>query len=79
MQCGIKSRDELDMNTSSPLKFSGGGAEMYGKPLKCQADRERSGQTHTMSQRTLEAKQSQNNKSLKMFSARRSSDKNTHQ
>lgn len=61
MRRSIKSRDELDVNTFSPLKFSG-GPEMRGKPLKCQADGERSGQTHTMSQRTLEAKQSLNNK-----------------
>lgn len=77
MRRSIKGRDELDVNTFSPLKFSG-RPEMCGKPLKCQADGERSGQTHTMSQRTLEAKQSLNNKldvkknkiikSLKMFS-----------
>lgn len=65
MQRSIKSRDELDVNTFSPLKFSGGGAEMCGKPLICRADGERSGQTHTMSQRTLEATQRLNNDSLK--------------
>lgn len=65
MQRSVKSRDELDVNTFSPLKFPGGGAEMCAKPLICQADGERSGRTHTMSQRTLEAKKSLNNKSLK--------------
>lgn len=79
MQRSIESHDELNVNT---LKFSG-GARCAHEPLKCQEDTEQSGQTHTMSQRTLEAKQSLNNKldvkkkkSLKMFSARRPSDRN---